>query len=504
MKGLKIYYMNNNNKIKRNYFYNLSFQAFKFIIPLVTTPYISRVLGSEGVGQYSFSFSIITYFTLLAAIGFEVYAQREIARYQGDRKEQSKIFWEIFIAKMISSMISLTIYLGLVFFVDFGENYQLLLLILSINIIAVGFDVVYLFQGNEEFGLIALRNIIVKCIGVVLIFIFVKKPSDVWIYTLIQAGIMLISSLSLWTRLTRILVKFKIKDLDFKRHYIPTLKLFIPTIAVSVYTMLDKTLIGVLVPGINDLGQSFSDLENGYYEQAEKIVRMGLSVITSLGAVMIPRNSQAIASGDISGFRKNINGALKFVFFIGVPIMFGLSAIATNFSPWFFGDGYEKVPYLIMMFSPMVVIIGFSNVLGLQYLIPLKKDKNYTVAIISGAVVNLMLNLILIPLFWSYGACIASVSAELVVTSVMFYFARDSISLIELLKKSWKYIVSGIVMFIVVFLSQVNISSSILHTVELISEGIVIYFILLLLFKDELSLSYWHKMKSLCFRISKR
>lgn len=331
--------MNKNNKIKLNYFYNLSFQIFKLIIPLITAPYISRVLGSEGVGQYSFSFSIVTYFSLFAALGFEVYAQREVARYQDDKRQQTIVFWEILIAKMLSSLVSLTAFGVFVISGACDEKYHILLFILSINIIAVGFDVVYLFQGNEKFGLIALRNVLIKCIGVGLIFGFVKKSSDVWIYTLIQAGILLLSNLSLWTRLSKILVKVKLSDINFMRHYIPTLKLFIPSIAVSVYTMLDKTLIGILVPGINGIGQSFSDLENGYYEQAEKIVRMGLSIITSLGAVMIPRNSQAIASGDNTGFYKNVNGALRFVFFIGTPIMFGLASIAFNFSPWFFGDG---------------------------------------------------------------------------------------------------------------------------------------------------------------------
>lgn len=492
-------YMKNN--VKKNYVFNLMYQIVALINPLVVTPYIARVLGSAGVGQYSFTYSISTYFVLFASFGFGYYAQREIARYQGDKKNQSIVFWEIIICRLISVTLSLIIYLSLISIGVFNDVYVKLLLILLINIIATAFDVVFLFQGNEEFGIIAIRNIIIKILGVIMILLFVKDTSDVWLYALCQVIILVISNLSLWTRVPIYVQTVRINKLNLKRHFKPTLRLFIPTIATSVYTMFDKTLIGLLIPGVNQAGQRISDIENGFYDQSEKLVKMAMTIITSLGTIMIPRNSQAIASGEREEFKRNINGALKFVLLIGTPVMFGLAAIANNLSPWFFGTGYEKVPNLIMICSPLILIIGLSNVVGLQYLIPLKEDKKYTIAVVTGAVVNVILNIFLIRLFWSYGACIATVVAEIVITSILFNYSKKEINVIELLKNSWKYVLSGIVMFFVVYIAGNKLSPSVSNTCLLILIGIGVYIVLLFSFKDDLIRSIFN---NIIFRIKKK
>lgn len=472
-------------KVKKNYLYNLIYQIFGLIIPLVITPYLSRVLGSNGIGQYSFAYSLATYFVLFAAFGFNTYAQREIARAQGDKKKQSLIFWEIVIARLVTVTSSLVVYFALIVFGIYGKIYTVLMLVLSANIFSTVFDITFLFQGNEEFGIIAIRNIIIKIIGIVGILIFVKNEKHVWIYAFCQAIIFVVSNLSLWTRLPKALVKVNVRDLKIKKHYLPTLRLFIPTVAISIYTMLNKTLLGVMIPGVNEIGERFADIENGYYDQSEKLIRMAMTVITSLGTVMIPRNSQAINSGDIEGFKKNIDGAIKFVFFLGTPIMFGLSAVAQNLSSWFFGPGYEKVPILIMMFSPLILLVGLSNVLGLQYLLPLKKDSKYTIAITCGAAFNLVFCLVLIPFFWSFGACAASIVAELIVTILMFLFSKKDVKLKKIVLSSWKYLVAGAMMFFLVFFTQLFLSKSISNTLLLVAEGVVSYLLMLLLLKDD-------------------
>ena len=396
--------------IKKNYIYNLIYQTFTLITPLITIPYISRILGSFGIGQHSFTASIASYFILFGSLGFSVYAQREIARFQDNKIEQTKIFYEIIIARSISVFLALIIHVSILCSGVYGETYTLLMWILTINIGATAFDITFLLQGNEEFGTIALRNVIVKIVGILTIFLFVKNESHVWLYTLCQSVILILSNLSLWTRLPKMLVKIGLKDLNIRRHFIPTLRLFIPTVAVSIYTVLDKTLIGILVPGttvIDGVEKNVSDIENGYYDQAEKIIKMAMTVITALGTVMVPRNSYAIASGDIDSFKRNIRNALKFVVFFGLPIVLGIVALSDNFSSWFFGKGYEKVPYLMITLSPLVIVLGFSNVLGLQYLLPQKKDSKYTVAVSLGAIINLILNIFLVKSYWSFGAAIA-------------------------------------------------------------------------------------------------
>lgn len=485
----------NNSKrtIAKNYIYNLLYQIFSLITPFITAPYVSRVLGSAGVGSYSFSFTIANYFVLLGSLGFMYYAQREIAALQDERKKQSITFWEIIIARFISVGVAVIFYLVLIISNIFYD-YNSLLLLFVITVIGTAFDVTFLFQGNDNFGIIAIRNIIIRTIGIILIFIFVKNENDLWVYTLLQCVIGIVSNISLWTRIKKHIDYIPVKELKPSRHFVPTLKLFIPTIAMSVYTMLDRTLIGLMIPGSKEVltnsgtlvVKKIADIENGYYEQSEKIVKMAMTVFTSLSTVLVSRNSNDLATGNIKSFEQNIYGAIKFLFLIGMPIMCGLSAVAQNFTPWFFGGGYEKVPYLIMIFSPITMIIGLSNILGRQYLIPKKRDNAFTIAICCGAVTNFLLNLLLIPLFQSYGAAVASVIAEIVVTLVMYLQSRKEIHINKPIISCWKEVIASIIMFIVVYFTQTVMRPSVMNTFILIFEGASLYVLILLMLKDKM------------------
>lgn len=484
--------MNNNKKIKINYIYNVAYQLLLIIVPLIVTPFVSRKLGPEGIGKYSFSFSIISYFTILASLGFGTYAQREIAKFQGNIKKQSVIFWEIFICRFFSVFVALFLNLILLFFNIYG-NYSIYLFILNINIISIAFDIAFYFQGNEQFGKIVLFNSIIRVLGVLCIFIFVKKPTDVWKYTLIQSLIIFFGYLSLWIYLPRCLQKISFKDLRPFKHFKPTLILFLPTIAISIYTILDKTLIGILIKdtysiidnnGI-EIMKKYSDLENGYYEQSEKLIKLAMTIITCIGSVMIPRNTKEFSDGNIEQVKNNIYTSSRLIWFLGIPMMFGLIAISSNIVPWFYGDGYDKCKILISIFSLLIVIIGFSNVFGLQYLIPTGKDIKYSIPLLIGAVINLILNLFFIKKWWSIGASIASVIAELCVTLCMAFFIRKEISLKKIILMSWKYLTSGIIMFIVLKIVSNYLPSSLINSLILIMIGMLVYTLFLLILKEQ-------------------
>lgn len=477
----------NDNMVKKNYIYNLVYQVFSLITPLVTTPYISRTLREAGVGQYAFSYSIVSIFVLFAGFGFGTYAQREIASLQGDKETQSKVLWEVFLVRIFTVLITLTAYIFLSLSLFNGKLYLSILLILSIHIIAIAFDISFFYQGNEQFSIIVLKNILVKIVGTVLIFVFVKTEKDVWIYALCQALTLFLSNLSLWMSLNKYVCKVPLHSLQLKKHLFPAFRLFLPTIATSIYTVLDKTIIGLLVPGsmiLNGVLVSVADVENGYYEQSEKLVKMALIVITSLGTVMIPRNANEIATGNREAFLKNIFKALRFTLFLGIPMVLGMCAIANNLSPWFFGTGYEKVPYLLMMFSPLILIIGLNNVLGLQYLLPQKNDTKYTIAITTGAFVNIVLNLLLVSTFFSYGACIATVLAELTIDIILFSFCAKDIKFLDVVNLGWKYLISGIIMFVFEYLMFNNFESSVLNTFIMIVTGALVYVSVLIILRD--------------------
>jgi O-antigen/teichoic acid export membrane protein len=493
--------------VARNYIFNVVYQVFLLIVPLITTPYLSRVLGAEGIGQYSFSNSIASYFTLVAALGFGYYAQREIANHQGDKKTQSLIFWEILIVRFFSTAISTIICCSLGW-AGVYKTYTVLMWWWILQIGATEFDITFLFQGNEEFGKIVGRNLIAKILSIVLIFSLVKRPDQVWVYVLCFAGSTFVGNISLWFYLPQFLSPVSFKELKPWHHLLPTLRLFLPTIAASVYTLLDKILIGVLIQdtyvveetqvigGVETAVQvtkRYSDLENGYYEQSEKIVKMAMTVITALGTVMIPRNSTEYANGNIEKVKNNVYFATNFVWILGIPMMFGIAAVAPNLVPWFLGDDFNKCILLIQLFTPLILIIGFSNVFGLQYLLPTRRDGKYTISIISGAVINIILDSIMIYFWWSIGAVIATLVAETVVTSVMMIMIHKEISFKRILFQSWKYLLAGGAMFACVYVTQHYLAPTILNTLLLILEGIAVYALLVLLMRDRFSLDLIHR-----------
>lgn len=460
------------NQVAKNYLYNVSYQILLLILPLITTPYISRILGPDNIGIYSFTQAISQYFILIGSIGIALYGQREIAFVQKNKMKQSQIFWELIILRFFSIMISLVLFYFLI--VDHSE-YRIIFLILCIDIVASVFDIGWFLEGLEEFKKITIRNFIIRIICVAAIFLFVRNKDDLSIYVAINSLSLLLGNVSLWLYLPKLLTKIKISNLNIIRHLKPTLILFLPQIASSIYLLLDRTMLGIIS----------SNSEVGFYDQAQKIIKMALSIVTSLGIVMMPRIASTFADKNNKKVFYYLNQAFRFVFLLSIPIMFGIMATAKNMVPWFFGDGYETVIVLLIITSPIIVIIALSNVLGVQYLLPTLRQKEYTISIIAGAIINFCLNLVLIAKFNSLGASLATVCAELSVTLVQFWYTRKEISIWKTVKLSRNNFISGLVMLVFVCILSTKLPSTILSTGLEVVIGIIIYLGGLLLLKDE-------------------
>ena len=458
--------------IKKNYIYNLVYQVLLLITPLITTPYLSRVLGADGVGTASFAESIVSYFSLFAILGTTTFGQREISYVQDDRKKRSHVFWETKSLQFITCCCVLIVYLG---FILFQEN-KVIYFILSFNIIAVLVDIVWLFQGMEEFGKIVFRNIIFKIISIAYIFICVKTKNDVSKYVFGVAFFYFLSNASLWIYAQKYVDKPNWKDIKPFRNIKNIISLFIPTIAIQVYTVLDKTMIGLITQ---------STFENGYYEQAIKISKMVMTVVTALGTVMIPRIGYHYGRGETEQVNAFMYRAYRFVWFLGVPLCFGLLGIASNFVPWFFGDGFDKVVPLLGILGFLILAIGINNVTGMQYLIPTKRQNLFTVTVLIGAGVNFALNLVLIYFFQSIGAAIASVTAETTIALVQLWLVRREFSVKKVFLSSWHYLIAGgLMLALLIFLGYI-FPSSIPNTIIMVICGASVYFIVLLIFKDD-------------------
>lgn len=462
--------------IKKNYVYNLTYQIFTLITPLITTPYLSRVFDADGIGTCSYIESISSYFVLFATLGLTTFGQRETSYVQDDRKKRSVIFWETNIIELIASTLCIVAYV--VF--SFSQTNYKLYLVLVLNLFSVIANISWFFQGMEEFGKIVLRNIIFKIINIAFIFTFVKTKDDIIIYLFGVAFFGLINNLSYWISVPHYIDRPILKELHPSKHIKTVIALFVPTIAMQVYTVLDKTMIGVITK---------NSFENGYYEQALKIAKLVLTIVISLGTVMIPRIGYHYGKGDIEIVKQYMYRAYKFVWLCGVPLTFGLIAVSSNFVPWFFGDGYDKVVPLLGILSFLILAIGISNVTGMQYLIPTKRENTFSLTVIIGAVTNFVLNLFLIQMFQSMGAAIASVVAETTIAIIQIYIVRKELSPLEIVKCGVHYYIAGGIMYVVLLLVRSYFDASVFHTFELVVIGAVTYGAALLVMKDEFLLS---------------
>ena len=458
--------------ISKNYLYQLSYQILALIIPLITTPYISRVLGAEGIGIYSFTYSIATYFILFGSLGIAMYGQREIAYVQDKKEDRSRIFWEIVILRLVLMTISATVFY---FAYCTGEEYQLYYKILLIELFSNAIDISWFFQGLEEFKKTVTRNFIIKAAFTICIFIFVKSPADLTKYFFVAIGGNLLGNLSLWIYVPKYVQKIKIKSLKVFRHLKHTFFLFIPQIATQVYTILDKTMIGYIVADKSEVG---------YYEQAQKVINMLLTLVTSLGTVMVPRMANTFASGDKEQMKRYLQNSFKFTYTIAFPVMLGVIAVSANFVPIFFGEGYESVVPLINILAITILFIGMSNVTGTQLLLPTKRQKEFTISVTIGAIVNFVLNWIFIYHYRAIGGAITTVISEILVAGIQLWFLRKEWDLKEILKLARNNVIAGVLMFIVAYGIGMVISNPILGIVLQMAAGVAVYGITLLLLKD--------------------
>lgn len=459
--------------VKKNYIYNLIYQMIVLIIPLVTTPYVSRVLGADGVGTYSYIYSIVTYFVLFGSLGVIMYGQREIAYVQDNKKQRTKVFWEIVFFRFITMLISIGTYIC---FFGIRGNEVLFYRIFALELISNIFDISWFFQGLEEFKKTITRNIIVKVIGVISIFIFIKTKLDLSKYILIYTLFNLLGNLTLWLYLPKYTEKIGIKELNIKKHIKPIISLFIPQIAIQVYTVLDKTMLGSILGDMTQVGN---------YEQSQKIIKMSLTVVAALGTVIAPRIANAIANKKDEEVKTLLEKSFKFVWMLGVPIMLGIIAISNTIVAWFLGEGYEQSVTLLKIGSLLVMAMGLNNITGMQYLIPAKKQKIYTKSVIFGAITNFVLNLILINVLKAEGAIIASVIAEFTVLLIQIYYIRNDFDIRIVYKGCTKYIISGIIMFFVCYLIGMIMQPTLITTMLQIMIGAIIYGIILIMLKEE-------------------
>ncbi len=425
------------NKIFKNYIFNLLYQVLLVLVPFVTTPYVSRILGADLIGQYSFAQSVCSYFVLLAIMGTTLYGQRKIASDASSGTGKKQSFIEIILLRIV---LTCTVYIVYYFSIIKTSGTGIYFLV-SIEIVNVVADISWFYQGIEEFKVITYINGIFKILGTACIFIFVRSRNDLNLYIIIYGVSLLLGNVVQWCFLSRYLGKEQVNSLNIKKHIKPALALFVSQIAIQLYTVLDKTMIGVITA---------SDSENGYYEQSQKLIKTIVAMITSIGCVMASRISYIWNSDDSQKkdtISKLITYSFQLVFCMGIPTAFGIMIIAGRFVPVFYGEGFEPVKDMISCLALIVPIIGCSNIIGMQLLVPTNRERLLTGSVSIGAIVNVVLNAVLISKLGGIGACYASVIAELVVTITQIWIVRKEIDLVAISRNFAKYFLYSFIMF---------------------------------------------------------
>ena len=459
--------------LKKNIVYNTLYQLLTLILPLITVPYVSRVLGPEGQGRYSYTSAYSQYFIILGMIGISLYGNRQIAYVKGDKKKVSKEFINIYTLQLITTLISLISYF--IIFLVVNKNYRTLYAVESLVIIATILDISWFFIGIGEMKNVVIRNTITKIAGVALTFFLVKDVGDVTIYAAIMSGSTLAGQLIMWTGLKG-QITFVRPSLKYSfQHLKPALSLFVSQLAIQVYTLLDRTMLGVMT----------TEAQVGLYDNSQKTIKLLVTLVSSLGIVMLPKMSELFAKGKQEEFKKLIHTVFKSVNFISIPMAFGLMSVANSFSLWFYTDKFLGISILLKVGVFIVIAISWSNILGIQVMLPMKKEKEFTISVTVGAVTNLILNMILILKFKALGATIASVTAECAVTFTQMYFLRNVVSIKNVFKSSVKPLIGSIVMVIVVGFASSYLPVNVMGTMIEVIIGAVVYLITMILLKDE-------------------
>lgn len=448
------------NSIGKNFLYNAAYQILLILLPLITTPYISRILGADGIGTYSYTYTIANYFMLLAMLGVKNYGNRSIAAVREDRLRLSSTFWQIYGLQFWCALAALVLYFGYVLL--FEREYTLIALVQGIYVLSGLLDISWFFFGMEEFKITVLRNIAIRLINLVCIFLLVRTREDLWKYTLIMTLGALVSQGYLWFYLRRFVDWCRPKVREMAWHMRAELLLFIPVIAVSLYKMMDKVM----------LGQMSAITQVGYYESVEKIINIPLGVITALGTVMLPRMSNLVAKGKRKESRQYIYYSMLFAVFLASAMCFGMIGIARDLVPIFLGDAYLPCIPLLQAMAPTVLFIAWANVIRTQYLIPNKMDWSYIVSVMIGAGVNLVINGLLIPRLDAMGAVIGTICAEGSVCLCQTIMVRKQLEIKRYVRDTFPLFLVGFAMLILIeIISQLTDNPAVL-LLEIAAGGI--------------------------------
>ena len=456
-------------KVIKNYLYNLSYQILIIILPVITIPYVTRIFTSEDLGNYGFYNSIVSYFALFSMLGIGIYGTKQIAA----ANDVSSTFWNIYAIQLISSVLAISVYLIAIFSIP--QMGGVIPLMVGVVLFERMFDISWLFSGKEDFKKITLRNTVVRLVGVISIFTFIESSDDLYLYIFLIVTINFLGQLVMWVPAKKFIKRPSFNTKIMKKNLHPIVLLFLPQVAISLYVVLDRTLLGLL--------GSYSDV--GIYEQGQKLTSILITVVTSLGVVMLPRVANLLSERREEEAQNMVKFSFILYNLIIFPMIFGLIAVNEVFVKLFLGQNFQDVKYVLYIIVFNLMFIGWTNILGYQVLVVRNKNKEFMLSTTIPAFVSVAINIAVIPFFGYIGASITSVVVEILVFAIQWYYSRNIINKNLLFNKDLvKIICSSLVMFGAVMLCKMTLGlDGIIGLVIYLSVGGISYLGMIFLLK---------------------
>lgn len=469
--------MNKKENLKLNLIFNVIYQVVAVLSPLLITPKLSRVFGADYIGVRSFTFSIVYYFAIFGVLGLDMYGQRKIALEKDDDEKRSHSFWIIFSTRFLLVGIATTLFIGYFLLFSSSDFERLIFCCWLIYLFREMINPIWFLQGIEKYRFISILSILSHVLYVTFTLAFINEKSQLPLYIVFFTAIPLLISFFYWPL---VLKNVKRTQLVFKE-MIGSIKesfvYFVPTIAVAIYSMVDKTMLGFF---------DSSKISTGLYESAEKLIKVALSISTASFTIMRTRMSYIYGKKDSDSYDKYSHTFMSLSLFLCWPIMFGIIGISKDFVPVFFGEGFEDVVKLSYVFSLVVPCLTISGLLQAIFIFPYGLQKTMDLYYVLIVAVNIVMNIILIITLGTVGAIIASVFAEFMLAVILIIRARKDIDVKFLFFGSIKYLIAAIGMFLVIMVisNYVNVGTIYKLIIEF-TAAVVTYFVLCYLMADK-------------------
>lgn len=486
------------DSIKKNSILNIAVKLITYLVPLILTPYLYRTLSFSGVGTYEFQYAYVSYFCLITSFGFDSYGTKRISAVSDDVDELSKKFWSIFLAKVTLGTFALIVYFSMVFSGVFGgSNTYLAYCLLSFFILSSMTDITFFYQGIEQFKGIAFRTVLIKILNLILIYIFVKNPNDYLKYVVIMSGTYLFSSLVMFLPLRKYLKFKRIKPSEITNEIKFSSVFFISTLTNSLYTVFQKTILGLLT----------NETQVGYYSSAMKIKDVIMQLCFAIVVVYYSRITYLVAQGKRKEALEKTYNCFNIIYDLVLPATFGIICVSNVFMPLYFGsDASNAVPMMIYTAITFPFIVSSTIILN-SYLTPYNKQNKANIVYIITALLNLILTFALVKSFDGVGATIASLVSEIFVMIAFVSLSKKVIDYKIVLNKGSKALVASLIMVIIYYMGNKVLTSKISANksmIIMIMVSCIIYFGLMILFKDTFIYGYYLKFKNKIFHKKKK